>query len=544
MKPTRRSARKTPKSDPDEPAGVPSPRPFRSDRPDGRPPIRRSQESDRPAGNRRWPTPGQTHSKPWGRGGPQPQGSRPQRPPKRGERDWPRGPGGPPRAGHPQRGPNPQRAQHAQRPTHPQRAPHPQRGPRARGDVRQAQRPGVKEHPQYGTRIPPEELEFMRQNQAQRVPRGGRPGPPGREDRRHDRGRRPDRVGVSRAGEGPPRPVPAIEEPPLRRFRNILEAYRQSATLLAAHQLGLFPVIHQTPRTADDVARRCHASPRGVERLLNALVGLGILHKHGGTYVLPRELAPYVVPGIEGDATGMLDAAADLYGAWGNLARSVREDAPIHRLSSDALLNGDPARVRSYIRAVHTNSREAARRVVEMAPLLPGTTLLDVAGGSGIYAAEYARATPDLKAILFDLPPTIEAAHEILTSEGVEDRVVYRTGDYRTDPFPGPVDAVLLSNLLQTEGEEICRGILAKAREALKPGGTLLVHGIMGDPEHQKPTSIAMHSLVMYALFDHGAAHSAETISSWLAEEGFGVRFTRPLGPPFHTQLILATRLE
>src|SRR5258706_4082934 len=104
-------------------------------------------------------------------------------------------------------------------------------------------------------------------------------------------------------------------------------------------------------------------------------------------------------------------------------------------------------------------------------------------GGWGIYAAESARATPELKAPLFDLPPTIEAAHEILTAEGLEDRVVYRTGDYRSDPFPGPVDAVLLSNLLQTESEEVGRLILSKAREALRPGGTLLVHGVIGHPE-------------------------------------------------------------
>ena len=349
---------------------------------------------------------------------------------------------------------------------------------------------------------------------------------------------------MPRAGEGPPRPVPAIEEAPLRRFRKTLDAFRESAALLAAHELGVFPVIHSQPQTAQDVARRCHANPRGTERLLDALVGLGILHKHAATYVLPRELSPYLVPGTDGDATGLLDAARDLYGSWRELARGVREGTPVHRLTSDALLNGDPARVRSYIRSVHTSSREAARRLVEMAPLLPGSTLLDVGGGSGIYAAEYARATPELKATLFDLPPTLEAAHEILTAEGMEDRVVYRTGDYRSDPFPGPVDAVLLSNLLQTEGEETCRQILAKAREALKPGGTLLVHGVMGEPGDQKPGPMAIHSLQMYVLFDQGKAWSAEEISAWLAEEGFGVRFTRPLEPPFHSKLILATRLE
>lgn len=417
----------------------------------------------------------------------------------------------------------------------------------------------MREHPQYGTRIPPEELEFLNQNQ-QRHPRGARPQAPthrpprphdrghdrpgGREDRRHERPRRPNRVGVQSAGEGPPRQAPAIEEAPIGRFRKILDAYRESATLLAAHELGLFPVIHQKPQTAEDVARRCDANPRGMARILDALVGLGILHKHGATYVLPRELAPYVVPGTEGDATGMVELAGDLYGSWRDLARGVREGIPLHRLSSDALLDGDPSRVRSYIRSVHTSSREAARRVVEMAPLLPGSTLLDVAGGSGIYAAEYARATPELKATLFDLPPTIEAAHEILTAEGLEDRVVYRTGDYRIDPFPGPVDAVLLSNLLQTESEEVGRLILSKAREALRPGGMLLVHGVMGDPEQAKPTKLAVHSLVMYMLFDQGRAYSADVISGWLAEEGFGVRFARPLGAPFHSTLILATRLE
>jgi ubiquinone/menaquinone biosynthesis C-methylase UbiE len=335
-----------------------------------------------------------------------------------------------------------------------------------------------------------------------------------------------------------------VAESPVALLGRAIHSYQASAAIFAAHSLGVFPTIHLKPQTSEDVARRCGADPRGIERLLNALVAMGILHKHGATYVVPRELAPYVVPGVDGDATGMLDLSSDLFREWGDLARGIKEGAPLHRLSSDALLAGDENRVRKYIRAVHTNSRQAAQRVVEMSPLLPGSTLLDVAGGSGIFAAEYARVTPDLKAILFDLPPTIEAAQEILTAEGLEDRVTYRTGDYRSDPFPSPVDAVLLSNLFQTESEEVGRMILAKAREALRPGGTLLVHGVMTDPDETKPTDAVMFSLLMYVLFDQGRAYPSETISDWLAQEGFGVRFVRPLGPPLRSKLIVATRLE
>ncbi|HXL14809.1 MAG TPA: methyltransferase dimerization domain-containing protein, partial [Methylomirabilota bacterium] len=373
MKPTRRPARRAPKPDSDDQASVRSPRPFRSDRPEGPSPLRRGQEVDPSGGSRRWSSPKQPNTKPWARG-PQSPGQKPQRPGRPGDREWPRRGSGPSGGGHPGGG-NPQRAsrpQHA-RPQH----------PRAGG------KPAIREHPQYGTRIPPEELEFLNQHpQRREQPRGGRPQAPvhrgprpherpgGREDRRHDRPRRPDRSRAPRAGEGPPRPAPALEESPILNFHRNLNAYQHSAALFAAHSLGVFPVIHQMPQIAGDVARRCDADPRGMERLLNALVGLGLLHKHGATYVLPRELAPFVVPGVDGDATGMLDLSSDLYQSWRDLARGVKEGVPLHRLSSDALLNGDPANVRSYIRAVHTNSRQAARRVVEMAPLLPGTTLL------------------------------------------------------------------------------------------------------------------------------------------------------------------------
>jgi cyclopropane fatty-acyl-phospholipid synthase-like methyltransferase len=427
--------------------------------------------------------------------------------------------------------------------------------------------PPVKEHPQYGRNIPPEELEILRQIQRERAGRargsagpyprrseraerpdrapapreGGRAGEPGRRFRVR---KRPNRVGVQRAGEGPPRPAPAPEDPALQRFARLMFGYRGTAAILAAHSLGLFTEIHRQPQIASDLARRCHADPRGVERLLNALVAVGILHLHGSTYVLPRDLAPFVVRGADGDATGLLDLETEMYAAWGNLAHGIRTGTPLYRLGSDALLSGDIERVRRYIRAVHTGSREAARRVADLAPLPPGSSLLDVAGGSGIYSAEFARRAPGLSALLFDLAPTIEVSREILAAEGLDGRVEYRVGDYRYDPFPGPVDAILLSNLLQTESVERAKQILAKAREALRPGGTLLVHGIMTDRAGiGPPLEPVIFSLLMLVAFDDGRAYSAEQITEWLTETGFGVRSTRPLGPPLPSTLIQATRL-
>lgn len=546
--------------------------------------------------------------------------------------------------------PNPSAAPGASRPSAPRggRPGKPPRG-RQRDDV-----PAQKEHPQYGNRIPPEELEFMRQqaeerarerknrppgtrpygagrygggesgprgphgprpggpprgpyrggaphagppttrpphggpprtgrapygnrterapygNRAERGPRGNAPyapreraprgperdrapyGPPrdrfqGPPQGRPDRERRPTkpyRTGVPSAGEGPPRGVPVPEEPPLAKLQGVLLGYQQSAALLAAHQLGVFPEIQKRPQVAADLARRLSCDPRRLETVLEALVVMGLLHRHGATYVLPRELASYLAPGPDGVASGMLEAAPEQYAAWGDLARAVREGSPRVRLNSDALVEGDPARVRRYIRAVHTVSREASTRVADLAPLLPGSTLLDVAGGSGIFAAEYARRTPDLKATLFDLPPTIDVAREILAEEGLEDLVTFYPGDYRTDAFPGPVDAILLSNVLQTESEENGREILRRCREALRPGGTLLVHGIMPGSGGPVTPSQAMFAIRMFLIFDAGRPWSADQIAEWLATEDFAVRSTRPLGAPFQSTLIVSSRLE
>ena len=317
-----------------------------------------------------------------------------------------------------------------------------------------------------------------------------------------------------------------------------------TAALMAAYSLGVFRELHARPQTAADLARACDSDQHGMEALLGALVAIGAVQRHGPTCVLSRDLAPYLVSGVDGDATGLIEMAGELYGAYAGLARAVREGKPLYPLTGDDILQGGSDRVRRYIRAVHTGGREAARRVVQMAPLLPGSSLLDVAGGSGIYAATYAQQTPDLVAHLFDLPPTLEVAREVLAAEGAENSVTFHAGDYRHDPFPGPVDTVLLSNVLQTENEENVRGILKRAWDALAPGGSLLVHGVMVDAGVSPGGPVALFSLHMFSLFGHGNAWSAEKVCEWLAQERFGVRFTRPLGEPFHSKLILATRLD
>lgn len=435
--------------------------------------------------------------------------------------------------------------------------PRPDRGPRPTGSRFSGPRPEGGFRPDRDRGPRPDR--FERKDRFE--PRSDRPARPARFETpvrsdvpvRHERTERPmrpvrsdvpKRPLPSSAGLGPPKPVPAPETPPLTRFRMLLQGFQSTAALMAGYSLGVFSEIHRRPQTAEDLAKACASDPHGLRALLEALVALGALQRHGPTYVLPRDMAPYLVPGVDGDATGQIDMTMDLYHAWGELARGVRDGSPLYPLTGDEILHGDPSRVRRYIRAVHTGSREAAYRLVQMAPLLPGSSLLDVGGGSGIYSATYARQTPDLKAHLFDLAPTLEVARDILHAEGMSEQIEYHAGDYRHDPFPGPVDTVLLSNVIQTESEEHAFGILKRSWEALRPGGTLLIHGTMPDADAPPHPPVALFSLLMFTLFGHGKAWSSDQVSEWLAQERFGVRSVKPLGEPFHSKLIVATRLD
>ena len=192
---------------------------------------------------------------------------------------------------------------------------------------------------------------------------------------------KPYRTGVQSAGEGRRAaslfPKAAPHEGAVGPER--LPAVRGAPRRARARRLRRDPEA-AAGRGRPGAASACR--PRGLEVLLEALVALGLLHRHGATYVLPRVSVPSSFR-WDGHAAGMIEMAAELYGAWGDLARAVRDGAPRVRLNSDALLEGDPARARRYVRAVHAVSREAAPRIADLAPLLPGSTLLDVAGGSG-----------------------------------------------------------------------------------------------------------------------------------------------------------------
>ncbi len=146
--------------------------------------------------------------------------------------------------------------------------------------------------------------------------------------------------------------------------------------------------------------------------------------------------------------------------------------------------------------------------------------MLDVGGGPGTYALEWAKLHRHLKATLFDIPPVVEVARSYIQRYGLEDRVDTRAGDFNRDDLGSGYDLILLANVLHMYSEELSRALVGKAVQALEPGGRLIIHGFCTEEDETGPLEDAMFSLNIGLLTEGGRSHPVREKKAWLEQAG------------------------
>ncbi len=322
----------------------------------------------------------------------------------------------------------------------------------------------------------------------------------------------------------------------------ILGGFECSAVVLGAAQLDLFSPLGEGSATAAEVAARVDLPARGVERVLDACAALGFVVKEADRYRNSPLADTFLVKGKPGYVGNLIRQTADRYAAWMKMPEAIKTDKPVLPLTGAELFNAPAEVLDNYVHGLFDMGKGLAQRIGSLVDLSSCRSLLDVAGGSGVYSIIFCRQFPQLNATVFDLPPILQRTRQIITREGMADRISVREGNYFTDDFGTGLDAILLSNMLQTEGRQTCRMVLKKAFAALNPGGKILVHGIMPNPDRVSPLQPVIFSMFMMLVFPEGEAYPGEEIIGWLHETGFveGQKLTLP--PPAFTSLVVARK--
>jgi SAM-dependent methyltransferase len=305
-------------------------------------------------------------------------------------------------------------------------------------------------------------------------------------------------------------------------------AYWQSCAIHAAVRLDLFSALANESLTAKTAAERVMAEERGVGMLLDALAAMGLIDKLGDAYTNTEASRRLLSNDSPHSLAQIIRHHAFLVDGWSKLDQAVRSGAPVRTRTVSA---GDEQR-EAFLKGMRNLAQLAAPLVVDAVDISDRKRLLDLGGGPGTYALHLCRANPGLSATVFDLPESRPVAEETIASFGMEERVTFHSGNYLDEPLPGGFDVAWLSHILHSEGPQQCRQIIAKAVDALVPGGMILIQEFILDNSKDGPPFPALFSLNMLVGTEEGRSYSEVELNSMLEEAGISKVRRIPLDSP------------
>src|SRR4051812_31752102 len=234
----------------------------------------------------------------------------------------------------------------------------------------------------------------------------------------------------------------------------IIEHFRgdHGTELLAAAvaHFDVFAKLHRRPMTFDEFGVEFGLAPRAAVVLTAALRAMRVLDvDQAGRFVLPPTAAEHLVPGepfymgdyigLGGNEPGTLNMVERLRTNRPTSSQPDEGAAYMYKAGVESAMDAEDS-ARRLTLALAGRARNVAPVLAQRYPLENVKCLLDVGGGTGIYALEFLKQNPALRAIVWDRPAVLKVAAEIAKESGVEDRVELRPGDMFADPVPSGCD--------------------------------------------------------------------------------------------------------
>lgn len=311
---------------------------------------------------------------------------------------------------------------------------------------------------------------------------------------------------------------------PIRAYRYRDGLYAADLLTAAVVHLDFFTWLADNPSTPAQVCAHFGFAERPADVLLTLCTANGFIERRDGILQAsatarqhlasgsPWNLAPYYASlkdrPIVKDFLGVL--RTDRPAGWGG----DKQQFDWHKaMETDAFS-------KSFTAAMDCRGIYLAQALSKRLDLSGRKRLLDIGGGSGIYACSLVAHHTHLRAVVFEQKPVDRIAGQCISERGFTDRVSVATGDVFKDTLPAGCDIHLFSNVLHDWGTHEVRELLRLSHAAMPDGGLLIIHDAFINESKTGPLPVAEYSaLLMHST--QGKCYSVGEYARFLDEAGF-----------------------
>jgi len=318
------------------------------------------------------------------------------------------------------------------------------------------------------------------------------------------------------------RSVPGTDPTSIYRYRDGL--YAADLLACALVHLDFFSWLDRAPSTLAEICQNFSIAMRPADVMLTLFTAMNYVRKSGETFRLTELGREHLVKGSPwyiGPYYGSLKDRP----VCRDFLQVLRSDKPANWGSYEdekdwARAMEDPAFADSFTAAMDCRGVYLSQAVAKALDLAASRKLLDIAGGSGIYACSLVTHHPHLTAAVYEKAPVHQVAAKALAKRGCAGRVEVIEGDMFAQDLPKGFDLHLFSNVLHDWDDQTVQTLLNKSFSALSPGGTLIIHDVIINEDKSGPLPNAAYSaMLMHAT--EGKCYSVGEYYSGLTEAGF-----------------------
>ncbi|MEO8483435.1 MAG: methyltransferase [Acidobacteriota bacterium] len=308
----------------------------------------------------------------------------------------------------------------------------------------------------------------------------------------------------------------------LYRYRDGI--YAADLLTAAIVHLDLFTWLEARPSTFDQLCDGLELARRPADVLVTLAAANGLVTRQDGLITVTPTAREHLVRGSAFNLAAYYASLKDRPVVQ-DFVRVLRTGKPAHWGGDKAGQDWhasmeEEAFARSFTAAMDCRGAYLGAALASAIDLSRRMRLLDIGGGSGIYACVLAARFPHLHATVFDQAPVDRIAATLIAERGFSGRVSVAAGSFFGDGWPAGHDVHLFSNVLHDWDEAEIEHLLHRSFAALPAGGLLMIHDAFINDDKTGPLPVAEYSTILMHS-TQGKCYATSEYATLLTRAGF-----------------------